>query len=115
MWIPEGTAVTVLEAPYVLHRQPPYFAPDPDPDTFWPERWLRTSSAKRTPKQFTAAAATATATDLTANRDVSAVELSTEVQSANGEVRISAAAFIPFSYSSASCAGRLVECAKERK
>lgn len=36
MWIPEGTAVTVLEAPYVLHRQPPYFAPDPDSDTFWP-------------------------------------------------------------------------------
>lgn len=110
---PRRHGVTVLEAPYVLHRQPPYFAPDPDPDTFWPERWLHTSSAKRTPKQF--AAATATATDLTANRDVSAVELSTEVQSANGEVRISAAAFIPFSYSSASCAGRLVECAKERK
>lgn len=110
---PRRHGVTVLEAPYVLHRQPPYFAPDPDPDTFWPERWLHTSSAKRTPKQF--AAATATATDLTANRNVSAVELSTEVQSANGEVRISAAAFIPFSYSSASCAGRLVECAKERK
>ncbi|KZT66218.1 cytochrome P450 [Daedalea quercina L-15889] len=29
----------VLVPPYVLHRDPRYFSPDPD--RFWPERWLR--------------------------------------------------------------------------
>ncbi|PPQ83920.1 hypothetical protein CVT25_000665 [Psilocybe cyanescens] len=36
MFIPEGTAVLV--SPYILHRCPRYFAPDPD--RFWPDRWL---------------------------------------------------------------------------
>ncbi|EAU87606.2 high nitrogen upregulated cytochrome P450 monooxygenase 2 [Coprinopsis cinerea okayama7 len=36
MFIPEGTSVTV--PPYVYHRDPRYFSPNPD--TFWPERWL---------------------------------------------------------------------------
>lgn len=100
MWIPEGTSVTV--APYVLHRHPAYFSPDPD--TFWPERWLHASSAKRTPKQF--AAATAIAADLSANVGLSKVEPGNVAQSDSGEVRMNAAAFIPFSYGPANCAGR---------
>ncbi|KZT05818.1 cytochrome P450 [Laetiporus sulphureus 93-53] len=39
-FIPEGTAVYV--PPYVLHHHPSYFSPKPD--TFWPERWLVSSS-----------------------------------------------------------------------
>ncbi|KAF8968763.1 high nitrogen upregulated cytochrome P450 monooxygenase 2 [Flammula alnicola] len=36
MYIPEGTAVLV--PPYVLHRNPRYFSPDPE--RFWPDRWI---------------------------------------------------------------------------
>ncbi|KDR74013.1 hypothetical protein GALMADRAFT_99754 [Galerina marginata CBS 339.88] len=36
MYISEGTAVLV--SPYVIHRCPRYFSPDPD--RFWPGRWL---------------------------------------------------------------------------
>ncbi|KAH7931073.1 high nitrogen upregulated cytochrome P450 monooxygenase 2 [Leucogyrophana mollusca] len=35
----EGTMVTV--APYAQHRDPRYFWPDPD--KYWPERWIKTS------------------------------------------------------------------------
>ena len=35
--ITEGTAVQV--PPYVIHRDPRYFFPNPD--KFWPERWLK--------------------------------------------------------------------------
>jgi cytochrome P450 len=35
--ITEGTAVQV--PPYVIHRDPRYFFPNPD--TFWPDRWLK--------------------------------------------------------------------------
>ena len=35
--ITEGTAVQV--PPYVIHRDPRYFSPNPD--KFWPERWLK--------------------------------------------------------------------------
>ncbi|KZT08062.1 cytochrome P450 [Laetiporus sulphureus 93-53] len=38
LFIPEGTAVYV--PPYALHRDPRYFSPDPN--KFWPERWLVT-------------------------------------------------------------------------
>ncbi|TFK24880.1 high nitrogen upregulated cytochrome P450 monooxygenase 2 [Coprinopsis marcescibilis] len=37
MFLPEGTCVTL--PPYVYHRDPRYFSPNPD--TFWPERWLK--------------------------------------------------------------------------
>jgi len=37
MFITEGTAVQV--PPYVIHRDPRYFFPNPD--KFWPERWLK--------------------------------------------------------------------------
>ncbi|KAF8153965.1 cytochrome P450 [Crassisporium funariophilum] len=40
LFITEGTAVQV--PPYVLHRDPRYFSPNPD--KFWPERWLRRDS-----------------------------------------------------------------------
>ncbi|KAJ7508590.1 high nitrogen upregulated cytochrome P450 monooxygenase 2 [Mycena galericulata] len=36
IFIPEGTAVYM--PPYAIHRDARYFAPDPD--RFWPERWL---------------------------------------------------------------------------
>ena len=36
--ITEGTAVQV--PPYVIHRDPRYFFPNPD--KFWPDRWLKT-------------------------------------------------------------------------
>ncbi|KAH6904490.1 high nitrogen upregulated cytochrome P450 monooxygenase 2 [Coprinopsis sp. MPI-PUGE-AT-0042] len=36
MFLPEGTNVSL--PPYVYHRDPRYFYPNPD--TFWPERWL---------------------------------------------------------------------------
>jgi cytochrome P450 len=44
-FVPEGTAVYM--PPYAIHRDARYF--NPDPDRFWPERWLdnepdRTSS-----------------------------------------------------------------------
>jgi cytochrome P450 len=34
--IPEGTAV--IMSPYVMHRSARYFSPEPD--KFWPERWI---------------------------------------------------------------------------
>ncbi|KAJ7108572.1 cytochrome P450 [Mycena epipterygia] len=36
IFVPEGTNVYV--PPYAIHRDPRYFSPDPD--RFWPERWL---------------------------------------------------------------------------
>lgn len=41
MFLPEGTNVTL--APYVYHRDPRYFYPNPD--AFWPERWLAEGDA----------------------------------------------------------------------
>ncbi|KLO18216.1 high nitrogen upregulated cytochrome P450 monooxygenase 1 [Schizopora paradoxa] len=39
-FIPEGTEILI--APYVLHRNPKYFAPHTD--DFWPDRWLVSTS-----------------------------------------------------------------------
>ncbi|KAJ7579881.1 cytochrome P450 [Mycena floridula] len=36
VFVPEGTGVYI--SPYSLHRDPRYFSPEPD--RFWPERWL---------------------------------------------------------------------------
>jgi cytochrome P450 len=41
-YIKEGTAVLVPS--YVLHRDPQYFSPDPD--KFWPARWLEENRSK---------------------------------------------------------------------
>lgn len=81
--------------PYALFRNPAHFSPNPD--KFWPERWLHTSASKRTPAQALAEAA--------ARRN----EVSEKQPSASGdnfEVVTTAAAFIPFSYGPANCAGR---------
>ncbi|KAH7915812.1 cytochrome P450 [Hygrophoropsis aurantiaca] len=40
-YIKEGTAIQV--SPYVLHHDSRYFSPDPD--RFWPDRWLKASNA----------------------------------------------------------------------
>lgn len=40
-FLPEGTNVSL--PPYVYHRDPRYFYPNPD--TFWPERWLAEGDA----------------------------------------------------------------------
>lgn len=93
-FIKEGTSVVV--PPYALSRDPAYFSPNPD--KFWPERWLHSSAWKRTPAQAQAEAA--------AQRDrVSESEKSSE-SSASPEVVTNAATFIPFSYGPANCAGR---------
>ncbi|KAJ7614590.1 high nitrogen upregulated cytochrome P450 monooxygenase 2 [Mycena polygramma] len=40
IFIPEGAAVYI--PPYAVHRDPRYFSPDPD--RFWPERWLESEN-----------------------------------------------------------------------
>lgn len=95
-FIKEGTAVVV--PPYTLFRDPTYFSPNPD--TFWPERWLHSSASKRTPAQAQAEA--------TARRERAsdAEKFSSVVSDEKNEVVTNAAAFIPFSYGPANCAGR---------
>ncbi|KAH8115859.1 high nitrogen upregulated cytochrome P450 monooxygenase 2 [Phellopilus nigrolimitatus] len=72
-FIPEGTAVVI--PPYALHRDSRYFRPSPN--TFWPERWLRSSATRNLQKN-----------------------------SGDPKVITDMAAFIPFSYGPANCAGR---------
>lgn len=79
--------------PYVLFRNPAYFSPNPD--KFWPERWLHTSASKRTPAQALAEAA--------AHQNEISEKRST---GDSAEVVTNAAAFLPFSYGPANCAGR---------
>lgn len=86
-YIPEGTAILIPF--YALFRDPENFSPDPE--LFWPDRWLHASSAKRTPKQFTE------------NAEKASVVAS---QAQSDGVVTNAAAFIPFSYGPANCAGR---------
>ncbi|KAJ3537482.1 hypothetical protein NMY22_g5572 [Coprinellus aureogranulatus] len=75
MFLPEGTNVQV--PPYVLHRDPRYFSPNPD--AFWPERWLCQDSGPAI--------------------DDSEPETTTRVVHER-------AAFIPFSAGPAACAGK---------
>ena len=42
-WLPEKTAVTM--SPYVLHRDSRYFSPNPN--AFWPDRWLQGSQGSK--------------------------------------------------------------------
>lgn len=86
----------------MLGRNPAYFTPRPD--TFWPERWLHSSSAKRTPKQFARAASTAHGHAASESGPSESKFESAEARP--DEVHTNAAAFIPFSYGPANCAGR---------
>ncbi|KAI5124823.1 hypothetical protein M0805_005453 [Coniferiporia weirii] len=68
---------TAIDVPiYTVFRDARYFSPAPE--EFWPDRWLQASMKKRTPKQAVGA----------------------------GASPMNAAAFIPFSYGPANCAGR---------
>ncbi|EJD01468.1 cytochrome P450 [Fomitiporia mediterranea MF3/22] len=85
-FIPEGTAVDVPL--YALFRDPRYFSPEPE--EFWPDRWLNSNMKKRTPKQM---------------------EYSTEKSETE---TMALAAFIPFSYGPENCAGRALAMAELR-
>ena len=90
-FIPEGTAVVV--PPYALLRSSTYFSPNPD--SFWPDRWMHESAVRRTALQE-------------ANFEFKAVTGSSE------DVMTNMAAFIPFSYGPAVCAGRLLAIVEMR-
>ena len=68
---------------YTLLRDPRYFSPAPE--EFWPDRWLAPGMRKRTPRQSTPG-------------DSPSNDLGTD--------GMNPAAFIPFSYGPANCAGR---------
>ena len=92
-FITEGTAVTI--PPYVLFRHPAYFSPAPD--AFWPDRWLHENTVKRTPHS--------------AASDTKVKEVGSNPES---EVITNTAAFIPFSYGPANCAGRALALVEMR-
>ncbi|THG96803.1 hypothetical protein EW145_g7714, partial [Phellinidium pouzarii] len=81
-YIPKGTAVDV--SMYALFRDPRYFSPAPE--EFWPDRWLPDNMKKRTPKQ--------------------ALDANSMAHKTESGITMNAAAFFPFSYGPANCAGR---------
>ncbi|THH05653.1 hypothetical protein EW145_g4639 [Phellinidium pouzarii] len=93
-FIPEGTAVVI--PPYVISRDSRYFSPAPD--SFWPERWLHPSVIRRTPKQQESMAQTPYSSTLLSSPTLN--------PDASPDVITNTAAFIPFSYGPANCAGR---------
>ncbi|EJD00159.1 high nitrogen upregulated cytochrome P450 monooxygenase 2 [Fomitiporia mediterranea MF3/22] len=76
---------SVVVPPYALFRNPAYFSPAPE--TFWPDRWLQPNTVKH---------------------------LKSSSRSESGEVHTNMAAFIPFSYGPANCAGRALALAEMR-
>ncbi|KAL5534887.1 hypothetical protein ACEPAF_2977 [Sanghuangporus sanghuang] len=88
--ISEGTAVVVPL--YVIFRQPSCFFPAPN--AFWPDRWMR-DAVKRSPYL-----------------SESISEVSDEKY--DGEVITNSAAFIPFSFGPANCAGRALALTEMR-
>ncbi|KAL5476717.1 hypothetical protein ACEPAI_2903 [Sanghuangporus weigelae] len=92
-FITEGTAVVIPL--YALFRNPAYFSPAPD--SFWPERWQHQSAVKRTPHSAASVPQAAAA----------------EPES-DSEVITNTAAFIPFSYGPAHCAGRALAITEMR-
>lgn len=85
----------MIVPPYALFRNPAYFSPAPD--SFWPDRWLQSGVAKRTPHSASTASSVPTFT-----------------QTGETEVITNHAAFIPFSYGPANCAGRALALAEMR-
>ncbi|PAV16379.1 high nitrogen upregulated cytochrome P450 monooxygenase 2 [Pyrrhoderma noxium] len=87
-FIPEGTSVVV--PPYVVMRSSEYFSPDPE--KFWPERWLKLKPEKQ---------ASTDKGDCDSHFEDSSFTTNTS-------------AFIPFSYGPANCAGKLLAIVEMR-
>lgn len=96
----EETAV-VPPPPGTLFRELAYLSPNPD--TFWPERWLLSSAPKRTPARAQAQVGVVGATSFHHGGGASTSEKSSNPDAL--EVMTNTAAFIPFSYGPANCAG----------
>ena len=95
-FISEGTAVIV--PPYVLFRNPAYFYPNPD--VFWPERWLETNGASRSPSP---------------QPDAKVANADSPFTDSKGATYVhNTAAFYPFSHGPMNCAGKNLALAEMR-